>query len=104
MDKSSIACIGETKNVNLFNALGIKTFILSDLKEVDTTIYHLSKDGIKIIYVSENIYSSIPEVLEKYANKTYPIILPIPLDEASNGVGLKKIKDNVEKAIGIDIF
>lgn len=104
METSSIAVIGETKNVNLFNSLGIKSYISQDVKEIDTLIYHLAKDGVKIIYVSENIYSNITDTLEKYAQKAYPIILPLPLDADPTGIGIKKIKDNVEKAIGIDIF
>jgi len=32
------------------------------------------------------------------------MILPLPMEQASAGIGLKKIQDNVEKAIGINIF
>ena len=35
---------------------------------------------------------------------TYPIILPLPLDNVNSGIGMKKVRENVEKAIGIDIF
>ena len=50
------------------------------------------------------IYEAIPETLDKYSKSPFPIIIPIPEGIDSKGVGLKKIKDNVEKAIGIDIF
>ena len=67
-------------------------------------IFSLYKEGCKIIFVTEEIYQNIPETLEKYSQMTYPIILPLPLDDVNSGVGMKKIKANVEKAIGIDIF
>ena len=104
MEKVDIAVIGETSNVVLFNAVGMKTFVLSDPLEIDKKIFELYKNGCKIIYVSEKIYVSITETLEKYANLAYPIILPLPIDSPSTGVGEKKIKDSVEKAIGINIF
>ena len=44
------------------------------------------------------------ETLEKYKDKTFPIIIPIPSQKGSKGVGMKKIRDNVEKAIGMDIL
>ena len=67
-------------------------------------IFKLFKEGCKIIYVTEKVYENIPETLEKYSQMTYPIILPLPLDNVNSGVGMKKIKANVEKAIGINIF
>ena len=104
MEKVDIAVIGETNNVVLFNAVGMKTFVLSDPLEIDKKIFELYKNGCKIIYVSEKIYVSITETLEKYATLAYPIILPLPINSSSTGVGEKKIKDSVEKAIGINIF
>lgn len=102
--KSPIAVISETNNSTLFNAVGMRTFILTDPKEIDKKIFELYKAGTKIIYVSEDIYLNIGETLEKYAQQAYPIILPLPIDDDSKGVGEKKIKDSVEKAIGINIF
>jgi len=32
------------------------------------------------------------------------MILPLPMEKESASVGLKKIQENVEKAIGINIF
>lgn len=103
-NKCNIAVIAETNNVLLFNAIGMATFIESDPVAIDKLVFDLSKNGCKVIYVSEKIYLNIPETLEKYANSSYPIILPLPVDEKSSGVGDKKIRDSVEKAIGIDIF
>lgn len=104
MDKNSIAIISNTPNSSIFRSVGMKTFVLTDLEEIDKTIFRLSKEGCKIIYLSEQIYLSIPETLEKYSQVAYPIILPLPIDSESTGVGEAKIKDSVEKAIGINIF
>ena len=42
--------------------------------------------------------------LEKYAKSAFPIIIPIPSLAGSTGVGVKKVRSNVEKAIGMDIL
>ena len=43
MEKVDIAVIGETNNVVLFNAVGMKTFVLSDPLEIDKKIFELYK-------------------------------------------------------------
>jgi V/A-type H+-transporting ATPase subunit F len=101
---NEIAAIGGDDSILLFNAVGIKTFNIDDLALVEKTIFELATNNYRIIYVSEDIYKNIPETLEKYKMTVYPIIIPIPLKEKSDGIGLKKIKENVEKAIGFDIF
>ncbi len=102
--KTDIAIIGKEDTVALFNAIGVTTFFTNDPNEIDQIIFKLAKDNCKIIFVSENIYTLIPETLEKYKLSAYPIILPIQLDLESSGLGLKRIRENVEKAIGINIF
>lgn len=105
MDKTKrVAAIGSSDTILLFNAVGIKTFNITDEVKVDRQIFELASDNYNIIYVSEDLYLKIPETIEKYKMQAYPIIIPIPLKEKSDGIGLKKIKENVEKAIGFDIF
>ncbi|NLD26555.1 MAG: V-type ATP synthase subunit F [Acholeplasmataceae bacterium] len=103
-DRIDIAAIGSDDTILLFNAVGIKTYTLSDPLQVDKTIFQLSNQKCRIIYVSEEIYQAIPETLEKYKTAVYPIIIPIPTKTESKEIGLEKIKENVEKAIGFDIF
>lgn len=103
-EKNEVAAIGSSDVIILFNAVGIRTFLADDPVQVDKIIFDLANDNYKIIYVSEEIYEVIPETLEKYKNITFPIIIPIPTTEEGKGIGLQKIKKNVEKAIGFDIF
>ena len=100
----NIAAIGTTDTVLLFNSVGIKTFKVTSPIEADRIIFNLANRECRIIYVSEEIYSQISQTIEKYTATPFPIIIPIPIGEVSTGLGKKKIKDNVEKAIGIDIF
>lgn len=103
-NKNEVAAIGNSDVIILFNAVGIRTFLADDPAHVDRIIFELANENYKIIYVSEEIYEVIPDVIEKYENRTFPMIIPIPTTETSKGIGMKKIKENVEKAIGFDIF
>lgn len=104
IDRQEIAAIGHDDQVYLFNAIGVKTIVLTKKEEVDKAIYQLVTQKYKIIFVSETLYQKIPETLEMYKGVAFPIIIPIPIDVTSSQLGEAKIRDNVEKAIGIDIF
>jgi len=106
MDKKvDVAAISDDDTVILFNAVGIRTFSIKDnIDLVEKTIFQLANQKCRIIFVSEKIYKSIPETIEKYQFTPFPIIIPIPSNADSEGIGLKKIQENVEKAIGFNIF
>lgn len=99
-----MAAIGDSNMVYLFNAIGIRTFSLKDPADVEKVIFQLETQKTKIIFLSEDIYTKVPEVIEKYKTSLFPILIPIPIKAESREIGLKKIQENVEKAIGFNIF
>lgn len=99
-----VAAIATNDSVSIFNAVGIKTYLVSDANHADRVIFNLANAECKIIYVAEDIYSLIDETIDKYSLTPFPIIIPIPISETSSGLGMKKISESVEKAIGIDIL
>lgn len=98
------AIIGLGEEILLFNAVGIRAFPLKDVSEAEAAITRLSKRECKVVYVSEDLYEQIPDIVDKYKFSAFPILLPLPTGTKSSGVGLKRIAKNVENAIGIDIF
>ena len=43
------------------------------------------------------------DVIDEYATATFPAIIPIPAGSKSLGLGMKRVKENVEKAL-VPIF
>ncbi len=103
-ERNDIAIIGGDDAVVLFNAVGIKTHIVKSPFEAEKIVARLAQERCRIIFLAEDIYEAVPETVEKYQYSPFPIISPLPPKTDSKGVGLEKIKDNVEKAIGINIF
>ena len=104
MEKVDMAAIGCSEEIYLFNAVGCATAIAKTPQEADNKIFELAQAGCKICYLTEELYTQMGETLEKYAKQAFPIIIPIPSQKGSQGVGEKKIRNNVEKAIGMDIL
>ncbi len=101
---NKICAIGENNNISIFKGIGVDTLVSNDIDEIDKYIFNMVKDGCKIVYISEKLYKRINDTLDKYKNKPFPMIIPIPINQEVEGVGMEKVKKNVEKAIGFDIF
>lgn len=104
MEHIDMAAIGCTEEIYLFNAVGCATVIAKTPEEADKKIFELASADCKIIYLTEELYTKMGETLEKYAKKAFPIIISIPSQKGSLGIGEKKVRSNVEKAIGMDIL
>jgi V/A-type H+-transporting ATPase subunit F len=99
-----IAIVGSTDAIFLFHAVGIRAYLVKDGQEAERTIAMLASRKCKLVFVTESIYEAIPETIEKYHHAPFPIITVLPIDKEKLDIGMKKIKQNVENAIGIDLF
>lgn len=104
MENITLAAIGDMGSVVAFRAIGVKTVFATTKEDIEKSIDSLAEAGCKVIFITEQAAKSAYDLIEMYRSKTYPIILPIPSREGSEGMGLKGINANVEKAIGTNIF
>lgn len=99
-----IAVIGDKDSVLAFKSVGVEVFDATTPAEAQTLIKKLSQQQYAVLFLAENLAEQIPEVLAKAKTQPYPAIVPIPTSENSSGFGMQGIKNDVEKAIGVDII
>ena len=104
MNEVKIAAVGDRASIIIFHTAGIKTRAVNDAKEAELAIRELATDGFRIIFISEKYNDELADILEKYRKVAYPAIIPIPDRSGTMGIGNKKIIDNMERAIGTNIF
>lgn len=104
MEQSSIAVIGDRDSVMLWQALGVETVFSDKAPDIEKHIHRLARGGFKIIYITEQAASLVPEAIARYRTEAYPAIILIPNREGSLGLGTRGIRANIEKAIGADIL
>ena len=104
MAQYEMAIIGSSPNIALFKSIGLDVHHIESIEEIDKIVFSLSQAGVKLIYVEDRWYLKMTAVISKYQYLPFPIIVPIPLESDKLQVGIKKIRENVRKAIGIDIF
>ncbi len=103
MEKGKIAVVGDRDIVSIFKAIGFSVFYADTVETVQQEIKKIYKD-YQIIFITDNFAKKLSNELKKYEAKAYPIIIPIPSAEGSNGYGMDRIKENIEKAVGMNIL
>ena len=104
MTENIFAAVGDGASISLFHTVGIKTVSVSTAGEAQKAVMTLVREGKKIIFVTEVFIKELSDLTEKYRENAYPAIIPIPDRNGSLHLAQKKIIDNMEKAIGTNIF
>ncbi|MDO4289447.1 MAG: V-type ATP synthase subunit F [Eubacterium sp.] len=103
-DRQKLAVIGDKDSVMIFQALGFQTVYADGQAQIEKAIHSLARDGAAVIYITEAAAQLAQETIAVYKTEPFPAIIPIPNRFGSQGIGMKGIQENVEKAIGADIL
>lgn len=99
-----VAIVGDKDSILAFKAIGIEVFEANNADDARKTIDRLAMNEYGVIYVTEQIAVDIEETIDRYIKEMTPTIVLIPSSQGSLGIGKKKINENVQKAIGMNIL
>ncbi|QAA34061.1 V-type ATP synthase subunit F [Clostridium manihotivorum] len=99
-----IAVVGDKDSVLAFKALGLEVFPVFEVEEARKTIDRLAMKDYGVIFVTEQVAKDIEDTIERYNKQTLPAVILIPSNQGSLNIGLRRIRDNVEKAVGVNIL
>ena len=99
-----MGAVGERDAVLCFKAIGMRVIPTANADETTRALFKLVKEGVRVIFITENAAQNAPEALERYKTQPDIAIIPIPGSQGSTGYAMSKVKENVEKAIGADIL
>ncbi|RLK64034.1 V-type ATP synthase subunit F [Atopobacter sp. AH10] len=99
-----IAVVGDKDSILPFRLLGFSVYPVNTAKEARTKIDSLAKEETGIIYLTEALAKDIPDTIRRYDDQLVPAIILIPNHLGSLGIGLDRVQENVEKAVGQNIL
>lgn len=101
-----IGVIGDKDSILFFKAIGMDVYpvIETDTEENRKLVDRLARENYGIIFITEQIAQSISETIDRYNNQPTPGIILIPSNAGSLGIGLARVSDNVERAVGMNIL
>lgn len=104
MSMSKVAVIGPRDSVLAFRALGADVFPVTSRDGALSALNKVKDEGYQVVFITEALSSELAGPLEELGNQAAPVITIIPDNRGSLGIGLGRIKQRVEKAIGVDIL
>jgi V/A-type H+-transporting ATPase subunit F len=99
-----IGVVGERDSVIAFLALGMTVKAVENSEEAMEAVDTMARENYGVIFVTETVAKNIEETIERYKNSPLPAVILVPGSQGSLGIGLSKIRENVEKAVGVDIL
>ena len=101
---TKMAAIGQRDAVMAFKAAGLDVFPAEDPIDIAHTINRLAVGGYSVLFISEEAAQMVPETIKRYKAQAYPVLLPIPGTQGSNGMGMHGVQENIDKAVGANII
>lgn len=99
-----IGIIGYPDAILPFRMVGFDLFPARTGEEAQNHVRQLAEEDFGIIYITEDLASEIPETIRVYDNRVTPAIILLPTHKDHLGIGIQRIQDNVEKAVGTNIL
>lgn len=99
-----IGIIGNKDAILPFRIIGFDIYPVLTVSEAKETIKQLAEENYGIIYLTEDFAQQIPDTIKYYDTQVTPAIILLPSHRGNLGIGLQRIQDNVEKAVGANIL
>ena len=99
-----MGAVGERDAVLCFKAVGMRVEPAATPEETARALFRLTREGVRVIFITETAAMQAPEALKRYQAESDIAIIPIPGSQGSTGYALRRVRANVEKAIGADIL
>lgn len=98
-----IAVVGDQESILGFSAIGMDMYPAYSEADVKQILPKLMEENYAIIYITENVSIKAEQYLEKIKLNKVPAIVTIPSNTGNLHMGEKRVKNMVQKAIGIEI-
>lgn len=99
----NVGVIGDRDSVLCFQSVGFDVRPVIDKKQAVAELNSLSKNGCAVIFVTDEYYKSAETEIAAFSTSYTTAVIPIPGKNSRDDIGMKKIKQAIEKAVGTDI-
>ncbi len=104
MPTYKIAVIGDKDSILGFRTIGVDTFPVTGSEAALSALKKLVAEEYGVIFITEELAAELEEIIADLNKRYLPAVVLIPNSQGTLGIGIRQIKNNVEKAIGADIL
>ena len=99
-----IAAMGEKSSIYGFASIGLEIYPIEEPQEAIHQLRRMVEGGYGVIFITEQLATSIESELDRYRELPTPAIIPIPGVQGNTGLGMRNVSKSVEQAVGSDIL
>lgn len=99
-----VGVVGDRDSVLAFKALGVDVKTTTSPEETRRAVDSMAREEYGVIFITEQLAAEIPETINRYNDEMVPAIILIPSNQGTLNIGMERINENVEKAIGSNIL
>ncbi len=103
MSGSALAIVGQQETIMPFLATGAKVVYVKK-GECVKVVEDLIKEGVKIIFFTEEFIEELHDILTQYRTETIPCLIPIPTGRGKTKLAIERVRGVIKKAVGADVF
>ena len=99
------AVMGDIESIQGFAAVGLDVYPCEETEEAAPLFRRLCGGGeYAVIYMTEELAERLEKERKKQEEESLPAVIPIPGVRGNTGLGLRRLSEAVEKAVGADIL
>lgn len=99
-----IAFFGDIESIKGYAAVGINIIPCEDENHAAVQFKDIINGDYGVVFITEELAGKLSEEIDKLDEKFLPAVIPLPGVKNNNGIGIKRLKASVEKAVGSDII
>ncbi len=101
---SKVAVLGQKDAVLGFKASGAVVFAANNPEDARVALESVLKDDYAVLFVTEEVASSLRAELEPLYESPKPVITILPDARRPQGMGMELLRRRVERAVGANIL
>jgi len=98
-----IAIIGNGASVLAFKAGGVDAFVADGDTKARELLRKLAAT-YKVIFITDDLANANGDLIERMNENAYPVVVPVPSDKGASGYATERLKNQMERALGVDIL
>lgn len=98
------AVMGDMESIQGFAAVGLDVFVCDHAQEAAGVFRRLCGGEYGVVFLTETLAQALEKELDRLEEAPLPAVIPIPGVKGNTGIGMRRVREAVERAVGTDIL
>lgn len=100
-----VAVMGDTESIKGFAVLGLDIFPCDQEEEAGALFRRLTAgEEYGVVFMTERLFALLEREVRRLDEQMLPAVIPIPGVTGDTGIGVRRLSESVERAVGSDII